>query len=109
MRKYGKKESVKWEFKEGRNNILQKDGNTQNISLNLIIHAKAIPIVLRNWFQKKICLFVIVIIVTVFVLANRCLIKNNTLSGVGNTYQVSREVFVVRVIFSCVNKSERPK
>jgi hypothetical protein len=44
-----KKESVKWEFRGGRNNKLQEDGASQNISLNLIIHAKAIPIVLRNW------------------------------------------------------------
>jgi hypothetical protein len=85
---------VKWEFRERINNILQGDGDTQNISLNLIIRAKEFPIVSRNWIQKKIC-FIIVIIVTVFVLANRCLIKNNTLSGVGNTYKVFREVFVV--------------
>jgi hypothetical protein len=83
-----KKESVKCEFRERRNNILQEDEDTQNVSLNLIIRAKAIPIVSRKWIQKKIC-FIIVIIVTVFVLANRCLIKNNALSG------VSREVFVV--------------
>jgi hypothetical protein len=94
MRDREKKESVKWEFRDRGNNILQEDGDSQNISLNLIIHGKAIPIALRNWIQKKIC-FIIVIIVTVFVLVNLCLIKNKTLSGVGNTYQVARKVVVV--------------